>query len=509
MDAVWWTLLGVGSGCLLAAIMLFFLRKDSSGYTELSGKLKDLISKSDITESIIRDEILRIREEIGCSAKQNREELSRSLKEVGDSLLKQVVELAKLQNLHLENLTSANENKLDGMRKTIEEKITNLQFQFNRDASQNREELSKALKSFEENYRSNIKEFNELQTQKFNSLNEQIEKLVRSTEEKLGQMRETVEGRLKALQDDNTQKLDKIRATVEEKLHDTLEKRLGESFKLVSERLEQVHKGLGEMQTLASGVGDLKKALVNVKARGMIGEIQLENILGEMLAPEQYDKNVAVKPGSGERVEFAVKMPGKDELPVWLSIDSKFPIEDYLRLQEAYEQGDPILIESVSKQLENSIKKCARDIKDKYIDPPSTTDFAIMFLPFEGLYAEVLRRTGLFELLMRDYKVAVTGPTTLAAFLSSLQMGFRTLAIEKRSSEVWALLGAVKTEFGKFGAVLEKTRKKLQEASNTIDHAAVRTKAIERKLKNIEELPDSIKSTQLLGLGEDMEEETA
>lgn len=508
MNAVWWAFLGVGAGCILTAIVIvFFLKRDSSGYTEISGKLEGLIRKSDITERMIQGEISRIREEIANSAKQNREELSKSLKESGESLLKQVIEMSKLQNTLLATLTSTNEQKLDGMRKTIEEKITNLQNQFNKDATQNREELGKALKSFEQNFNANVKEFNELQRQKFSTLNEQLDKLVRSTEEKLNQMRETVEGKLKALQDDNTQKLEKIRATVEEKLHDTLEKRLGESFKLVSDRLEQVHKGLGEMQSLAAGVGDLKKALVNVKARGMLGEIQLESILEEILSPEQYGKNVAVKPSSGERVEFAVKMPGRDEEAVWLAIDAKFPTEDYQRLLEAYEQADPIIIEGAAKQLENSIKKCAKDIRDKYIDPPSTTDFAVMFLPFEGLYAEVLRRTGLFELLMRDFRVAITGPTTLAAFLNSLQMGFRTLAIEKRSSEVWTLLSAVKTEFGKFGAVLEKTRQKLVAATNTIDDASVRTRAIERKLRDVQELPEAVSGSRLLDIAEEMDEE--
>jgi DNA recombination protein RmuC len=434
VETIWLVFLGVGFGCLLAAAIMAFLRRDTSANTEVSRRLQELAAKNEAFERSMRDELSRIREAVGSSAKENREELSKSLKDVNDSLLKQIVEMTKLQNTYLEKLTMTTEDKLNQMRTTIEEK-------------------------------------------------------------------------LKSLQEDNTSKLEKIRATVEEKLHDTLEKRLGESFKLVSERLEQVHKGLGEMQNLAVGVGDLKKALVNVKARGMLGEIQLENILAEIFTPEQYEKNFAVKPSSGERVEFAVKMPGRDSSPVWLPIDAKFPIEDYQRLQEGYEQGEPALLEAAAKQLENSIKKCAKDIRDKYLVPPLTTDFAIMFLPFEGLYAEVLRRAGLFESLMRDYRVAVAGPTTLAAFLSSLQMGFRTLAIERRSSEVWALLGAVKTEFGKFGVVLDKTRKKLQEASNTIDDATVRTKAIQRKLRDVEELPDSMGSAELLGVAEEAGEE--
>ena len=319
----------------------------------------------------------------------------------------------------------------------------------------------------------------------------QISSLTVSNEQKLEQMRGTVEQRLKLLQDDNSQKLEQMRVTVDEKLHNTLEKRLGESFKIVSDRLELVHKGLGEMQTLASGVGDLKRVLTNVKTRGTWGEIQLGNLLEQILTPEQYSKNVATKKGSNDRVEFAIKLPGRDSIdsPVWLPIDAKFPIEDYQKLMEAQEQINLPLIEELGKVLENRLKSEAKDIKEKYLDPPNTTDFGILFLPVEGLYAEVLRRTGLFELLQRDYHVTITGPTTLSAVLNSLQMGFRTLVIEKRSSEVWKVLGVVKTEFSKFGELLDKTQKKLLEASNTIDSATVRTRAIERKLKDIQELP--------------------
>lgn len=318
-----------------------------------------------------------------------------------------------------------------------------------------------------------------------------LTKLTQTNEQKMENMRETVEERLKLLQEDNTKKLDKMRETVDEKLHSTLEKRLGESFKLVTERLELVHKGLGEMQSLAVGVGDLKKVLSNVKTRGILGEIQLGNILEQLLTPDQYAKNVATKKGSRENVEFAIKLPGRDDSGevVYLPLDSKFPLEHYHSLIDAYEHGDHAVIDEATKLLENTIKKCARDIRDKYIDPPNTTDFAIMFLPVEGLYAEVARRTSLIEILQRDFKITITGPTTLASMLNSLQMGFRTLAIEKRSSEVWMLLGAVKTEFGKFGTILEKTHKKLQEAGNTIEDAARKSRTIEKKLKNVQELP--------------------
>ncbi|MCL2682527.1 MAG: DNA recombination protein RmuC [Bacteroidales bacterium] len=310
-------------------------------------------------------------------------------------------------------------------------------------------------------------------------------------------IRETIEIKLKSIQEDNNKRLEEMRKTVNEKLQETVEKRFNESFKLISERLEQVHKGLGEMQTLASGVGDLKKVLTNVKTRGNLGEIQLGAILEQILSPEQYEQNAAVKKGSLERVEYVVKLPDKnteDQL-VLLPIDSKFPTEDYQRLLEAYEHSKDVDV--ISKQFENSVKKNAKDIRDKYINPPITTDFAIMFVPTEGLYAEILRRTGLFETLQRDYKITVVGPTNLVAFLSSLQMGFRTLAIEKQTSKVWETLGTVKNEFGKFGDVLEKTKKKLQEATNVIDDASVRSRAIERSLRTVQKLP-SEQTTALL-----------
>ena len=282
-----------------------------------------------------------------------------------------------------------------------------------------------------------------------------------------------------------------MRATVDEKLQGTLEKRLGESFAQVSERLEQVHKGLGEMQVLASGVGDLKRVLTNVKSRGSWGEVQLEALLGELLAPEQYERNVATRPGSQERVEFAVRLPGHQsgEAPVWLPIDAKFPTEDWQRLQDAHDRADVAGTEAAGKALEARVRQCAKDVHDKYLHPPQTTDFGLLFLPVEGLYAEVARRPALLEQLQREQRVVIAGPTTLAALLNSLQMGFRTLAIQKRSGEVWQLLGAVKTEFGKFGTVLDGVKKKLDQASGQIDEAAVRTRAIERRLRGVQELP--------------------
>jgi len=309
----------------------------------------------------------------------------------------------------------------------------------------------------------------------------------------LGELREVIDVRLKEIRESNEKKLDQMRETVDEKLQNTLEKRIGESFKQVSDQLEKVYRGLGEMQNLADGVGDLKRVLSNVKARGTFGEIQLGAILEQVLTPEQYDKNVATKQGSGERVEFAVKLPGPDDDPkvcVWLPIDAKFPQEDYIRLVDAAEKGDSAGVQQATQALARDVKSSARDIHDKYIDPPHTTDFAIMFMPTEGLYAEILRQPGLCEQLQREHRVVVTGPTTLSAVLSSLRMGFQTLAIEKRSSDVWRVLSAVKTEFGKFGGVLDRLGKQLETAKRTVDHTGIRTRAMERKLHSVEALPE-------------------
>ncbi|HEY7945179.1 MAG TPA: DNA recombination protein RmuC [Casimicrobiaceae bacterium] len=329
--------------------------------------------------------------------------------------------------------------------------------------------------------------------------NERLSALTQSNEVRLEAVRATVEQRLELLRSDNAQKLEHIRTTVDEKLHATLEQRLGESFKLVSDRLEQVHKGLGEMQTLAAGVGDLKKVLTNIKTRGTWGEVQLENLLEQMLTPAQYGKNVATRPGQSWRVEFAIRMPGRDDGngEFWLPIDAKFPLEDFQRLQDAQERADLAGVEIFGKALEDRVRKQARDINEKYIEPPHTTDFALLYLPVESLYAEVLRRPGLIDTIQREHQVTLAGPTTLAAILNSLQMGFRTLAIERRSGEVWRLLAAVKTEFGTFGDVLARTKKQLETVSNTLDAAEVRTRSIERKLRGVEVLPEA-EAAQLL-----------
>ena len=362
-----------------------------------------------------------------------------------------------------------------------------------------REELASTTNQYNEAVLRRLAENAGQQGEQLASFAKQLQYLTQSNELRLERLRQTLETQVQALQADNSQKLEAMRQTVDEKLHATLEKRLGESFQLVNERLEQVHKGLGEMQALAVGVGDLKKVLTNVKTRGTWGEIQLGALLEQILAPGQYATNVATKPGSDARVEFAIILPGQGGASgvVHLPIDAKFPQEDYQRLLEAQELADAAGAEAAAKALEIRIKAEAKDIRDKYLSPPHTTDFGILFLPVEGLYAEVLRRTGLYETLMREYHVTVAGPTTLSAILSSLQMGFRNLAIEKRSSEVWMLLSAVKTEFGKFGDILEKTNKKLQEASNVMDDAARKSRTIERKLKGVQLLPSAGAETLL------------
>ncbi len=367
----------------------------------------------------------------------------------------------------------------------------------------NREETLSQLRGFNDSIVKSIAESSGTQ-------NTRLEKLISSNEERMERLEGKVEQKLLRLQEDNAKRLEEMRKTVDEQLQGTLEKRLGESFKMVGERLEQVHKGLGEMQSLANGVGDLKKVLANVKTRGTWGEIQLANLLDQILTPDQYATNVQTREGSDQRVEFAIRLPGKDEMEdkdVWLPIDAKYPREDYERLIDASDKGDSAAVETAAKNIEQRIKAEAKQIRDKYLNPPQTTDFGIMFLPIEGLYGEVLRRPGLVEYLQREYKVNIAGPTTLAALLNSLQMGFRTLAIQKRSSEVWSLLGAVKTQFGKFEEVITRVQKKLNEASDAIESdVARRTRAIERRLRNVDALPQT-ETDNLLHPGEEEGEE--
>ena len=386
------------------------------------------------------------------------------------------------------------ENGLERTERELREEMARGRQEAVATARANREEQSQSLDRLTKTLSAQVVQLGVLQGQQLEAFAQQLARLTQSNEERFEQLRQSVEARLGAIQADNANKLEEMRKTVDEKLHATLEQRLGDSFKLVSERLEQVHKGLGEMQMLAAGVGDLKKVLTNVKTRGTWGEVQLEALLDQVLTAEQYEKNVVTRPGSNERVEFAIRLPGQvdgdsDRRPVWLPIDAKFPVEDYQRLVEAQDRADPLAVEVAAKALEMRLREEAKKIREKYVEPPHTTDFAILYLPTEGLYAEVLRRPGLAEAMQRDYRISLSGPTTLAALLNSLQMGFRTLAIEKRSSEVWSVLGAVKTEFSKFGDALESTRKKLEQATKSIESAGVRTRQIERKLKGVEALP--------------------
>ncbi|MGA0316143.1 MAG: DNA recombination protein RmuC [Flavobacteriaceae bacterium] len=379
----------------------------------------------DLLNNKLQNEFLLNREELSKISKENRNELMQSLERLNETLTKK--------------------------------------------AKDDRDELRTTLKDFEASFSKNVEAFNTLQKEKFDQMKVKQEEMIKTTELRLERMRETVD----------------------EKLHKTLEERLGKSFEMVTKQLLVVQKGLGEMQTIASGVGDLKKVLTNVKTRGVLGEIQLGNILEEIMAPEQYASNVKTKKGSDALVEYAVKLPGKtpDEKPVYLPIDAKFPQEDYIRLQSAYEAGDTAAVEVSLKALVQSVKKFAKEIADKYIDPPNTTDFGIMFLPVEGLFAEVVRQPDTIAFLQREYKIVVTGPTTLAAMLNSLQMGFKTLAIQKRSSEVWKVLASVKKEFSTFGGVLEKAQKKINEANNEIENlVGTRTRMMQSKLRNVEQL---------------------
>lgn len=371
--------------------------------------------------------------------------------------------------------------------------------QRNREESQGsfklqREELTKSLAQFEERFENNSRRLNEILKERFSALNEKQLRLNAEAEKRIKDVRDIVEKQLKELREDNSKQLAEVNKTVNEKLQKTLNERLSQSFEAVGKQLKSVQEGLGEMKTLATDVGGLKKVLSNVKMRGGLGEVQLAMLLENILAPDQYEANVKTKAGSDANVEFAIKLPGKDDVnsTVWIPVDAKFPKDVYENLQNAYEDGSQALVEQAQKEMENTIKKMAKDIRDKYLDPPKTTDFGIMFLPFEGIYAEVVRKAALLETLQREYKIIVTGPSTLAAILNSLQMGFKTLAIQKRSSEVWSVLGEVKKEFNNFGGMMQKAQKNIQTGLNQLDDVmGKRTRAIERKLKDVSSLDEN------------------
>lgn len=440
-----------GLSLILGGIIIFILLKRRSGNQDLVQSIDKLHVALGTFDRYMRDDLQRLRGDLLNSQAETRKELGVSLTQLNESINKE-------NRSNREETTAA---------------LAKLNQQINADAGKNREELSQALNNLSE------------------SLARKLQDLTKTEETQFETLKTALENRMEQIRTNNETKLEEMRKTVDEKLHETLEKRLGDSFKQVSERLELVHKGLGEMQNLANGVGDLKKVLSNVKTRGVMGEIQLEMILEQMLTPEQYVRNYKPHKRRDETVEFAIRLPGRDEEleSVYLPMDAKFPIEDYHRLIEAWDKGDSAIVDIARKGLQSRIIECARDIHNKYINPPFTTDFALLFLPVEGLYAEVLRDPELFETIRRKYQVIVVGPTTVSAILNSLQMGFRTLAIEKRTGEVWRILSAVKNEFGKFGKVLEKTQKKLQEASNSIETASHRSRQIEKKLNKVQELP--------------------
>jgi DNA recombination protein RmuC len=404
--------------------------------------------------------------------------------------------------MRLRSLQEAQEKGLERLERELRDELARGRREDAEEAFRDREERAQSATLLGQAVTTQVGQFGSAQSERLEAFARELNRFSLGLDERFERLKTTVESRLTAIQADNAGKLEEMRRTVDEKLHATLEQRLGESFKLVSERLEQVHRGLGEMQTLAAGVGDLKRVLTNVKTRGTWGEVQLSALLEQLLTADQFAANVATRPDSGERVDFAIRLPGKgDGAVVWLPIDAKFPIEDYQRLIDAQERGEVALVEEASKAIEVRLKAEARSIRDKYVAPPHTTDFALLYLPTEGLYAEALRRPGLADTLQRDFRVSLTGPTTLAALLNSLQMGFRTLAIEQRSAEVWAVLGAVKTEFGKFGEALAHTRKKLDEASNSISKAETRTRQLSRRLREVEALPVG-ESEQLIGVAE-------
>jgi DNA recombination protein RmuC len=429
-----------------------------------------------------------LRDEVGRSAQGTRQEISGTLALFQQTLLNQQGDVARTQNEQIDSFRT----QLASLQAAVAQALQSAVSAQASQAQNSRDAQDGAFKRFSD------------------TLNEQLRALSEANERRMNEVRAAVEQRLSALQQGNESKLEQMRLTVDEKLHATLEQRLGESFKQVAERLEQVHRGLGEMQLLAKDVGSLNRVLTNVKTRGIFGEVQLAGLLEQVFTPEQYAANVETVPNSGARVEFAVKLPGRrdDGLPMWLPIDAKFPREDHERLLDAQDRADAPAAEAAAKAIEARLRLEARTIKEKYIAAPHTTDFAILFLPTEGLYAEALRRPGLMEALQRECKVMLAGPTTLLATLNSLQMGFRTLALERRSAEVWEVLGAVKTEFAKFGDVLAKTKKKLDEASNTIEQAQTRANVMTRKLKSVEGLSDG-RSQALLPLADALQADAA
>ena len=474
---------------LLVAVLLRVSRN-----ALLVGARLDAFEKTlEMTQRLLREETVRGRDESARMLADQRREMAGHFRELAGALLQRVSDAHSAQGRQFDAMTA---NFGDFSRSSLE-RLTDMEQRSAEHAKALRGEVVATLTRISETMNGTMKDLAAAEKVQLDAMVAAMTSLTETNAAKLETVRGTVEEKLCMLQADNARQLENMRQTVDEKLQGTLEKRLGESFRQVSERLEQVHKGLGEMQSLAAGVGDLKKVLTNVKTRGTWGEVQLGALLEQVLSAEQFVRNASTR-GGAERVEFAIKLPGRDgEEPVLLPIDAKFPVEDYQRLLDAQERADAEGIEAAGRQLETRVKACARDIRDKYVNPPVSTDFGILFLPIEGLFAEVIRRPGLAESIQRDCRVAIAGPTTLWSILNSLQMGFRTLAIQKRSGEVWTLLGAVKTEWTKYGEVLDAVQKRIHQASETIEKARVRTRAIGRRLRNVQELPVEASSTLL------------
>ncbi len=494
MDPAWLIALACLSASQLVVIAILWSRLRRVAALELAlvaARFDAILHESRRAEESLRGELSRVRDEFARSANQLRDEMGSGLRAGFEAIVQRQEGAQRTAEMRLDALRDALAAQFHAFGNSNDQRLSRLRQELSETAAQARGETRAGLAEFQKTTRETLHLATDAQRMQLVDFSQRLEHLTQALTRQLEDIRQKIEQRLDRLQQRNDVHLEQMRKTVDEKLEATLERRLGESFKLVSERLEQVHKGLGEMQAMASSVGDLKRVLTNVKTRGTWGEVQLGALLEQLLTPEQYAVNVAPRPGCAERVEFALRLPGPNpsDAPVWLPIDAKFPQEDYQRLLDATERADAEGVAEAGRALEARVRSQARDIQSRYIEPPSTTDFAILFVPSEGLYAEVLRRPGLAESLQRDFRVVLAGPTTLAALLNSLQMGFRTLAIQQRSSEVWAVLGAVKTEFGKFGDVLGRVKKKLEEASNQIEQTEVRTRAINRRLRAVEELP--------------------
>lgn len=497
------------------ALLVIVLIRQSRVFDRAAGTVREELRLG-------RDEALqeasRLREGLAAGLKTGNETLVRAMESMGSlqqtqlgSMTAQLKDLTESNQTSLERIRAAtesqaralhesNEKKLSEIRTSLDERLGAMTTQLKEAAEANYATLEQVRAlidaRFKELQEGNEKKLSELRAsldEKLGAMTTQLREMTDANHTGMRQVRDLLDARVKELQEGNEKKLDEMRKTVDEKLHETLERRLGESFRLVSDRLESVHKGLGEMQTLATGVGDLKRVLTNVKARGTWAEVQLGSILEQVLAPGQFEKNVRPAPDAAETVEYAVRLPGPtgdSDTCVWLPIDSKFPQEDYLRLQDAAERGDPEATVRAMESLSRTVRTAAKAIHDKYLKPPATTDFGIMFLATEGLYAEVLRQPDLVDDLQQRYRVVIAGPTTLAALLTSLRMGFQTLAIEQRAAQVWRILGAVRTEFDKFSGVLDKVKRQLNSASLTIEQTGVRSRAMERKLRSVEQMPD-------------------